>query len=233
VADRAASYIVADILSDRLARSVTFGLQSPLTPRFWTAVKTGTSKDMRDNWCVGFSSRYTVGVWVGNFDGSPMWDVSGVTGAAPLWLEVMSYLHQGVGSQPPPEPPGVERGLVTFDQALEPEREELFMTGTAVSRVIPKDESPAHAGIAYPSAGQVIAVDPDIPQEAQRVHFQATGLAGPAQWRLNGEALASAGAGAFWSPRPGRFQLSLHDAGGTELDRVEFEVRGSPVHARP
>ena len=61
VADRAASFIVADILADRLARSVTFGLANPLAARYWAAVKTGTSKDMRDNWCVGFSARYTVG----------------------------------------------------------------------------------------------------------------------------------------------------------------------------
>lgn len=55
----AASYLVADVLSDRHARARTFGLDSPLTTRFWTAVKTGTSKDMRDNWCVGWSQRYT------------------------------------------------------------------------------------------------------------------------------------------------------------------------------
>jgi penicillin-binding protein 1C len=81
---RGASFIVADILSDSEARSSTFSLESALATRFWTAVKTGTSKDMRDNWCVGFSDRYSVGVWVGNFSGAPMWDVSGVSGAAPV-----------------------------------------------------------------------------------------------------------------------------------------------------
>jgi hypothetical protein len=74
-----AAFIVGDILSDSLARAPTFGLDSVLTTRFWSAVKTGTSKDMRDNWCVGFSRRFTVGVWVGNANGDPMWDVSGVT----------------------------------------------------------------------------------------------------------------------------------------------------------
>src|SRR5262249_50644448 len=59
----AAAFLVSDILSDRQSRSATFGLESALDTRFWTAVKTGTSKDMRDNWCVGFSRRYTVGVW--------------------------------------------------------------------------------------------------------------------------------------------------------------------------
>src|SRR5690606_26920799 len=83
----ATAFLVSSILSDRDARSVTFGLESALDTRFWTAVKTGTSVDMRDNWCVGYSSRYTVGVWIGNFSGAPMHDVSGVSGAAPVWQE--------------------------------------------------------------------------------------------------------------------------------------------------
>ncbi|MDD3845824.1 MAG: penicillin-binding protein 1C, partial [Syntrophorhabdaceae bacterium] len=89
VMDERASFIISQILSDRESRAVTFGLENPLATRFWTAVKTGTSKDMRDNWCIGFSRRYTVGVWVGNFSGEPMRNVSGMSGAAPIWLEVM------------------------------------------------------------------------------------------------------------------------------------------------
>ena len=68
-----AAFLIADILSDRESRSRTFSLESPLSTRYWTAVKTGTSKDMRDNWCVGFSDRYTVGIWAGNFSGEPMY----------------------------------------------------------------------------------------------------------------------------------------------------------------
>src|SRR5690606_30253343 len=93
VFDPMASWIVGDILSDRRARARTFGLESALSTRFWTAVKTGTSKDMRDNWTLGFSEQYTVGVWVGNSHGQSMRDVSGVSGAAPIWHDVMSYLH--------------------------------------------------------------------------------------------------------------------------------------------
>ncbi len=56
-----AAFIVGDILSDSMARAPTFGLDSVLTTRFWRAVKTGTSKDMRDNWAIGWSQHYTVG----------------------------------------------------------------------------------------------------------------------------------------------------------------------------
>ena len=94
VMDAAASFIVADILSDNGARVPTFGLDNALATRYWSAVKTGTSKDMRDNWCVGFSARYTVGVWVGNASGAPMHAVSGVTGAAPVWRTVMDALQR-------------------------------------------------------------------------------------------------------------------------------------------
>ena len=98
-----AAFLVSDILSDREARSTTFSLENPLSTRFWSAVKTGTSKDMRDNWCIGYSEKYTVGVWVGNFSGEPMWDVSGITGAAPVWLEIMNHLHKdGPVDVPPP-----------------------------------------------------------------------------------------------------------------------------------
>jgi penicillin-binding protein 1C len=114
---RGASFIVGDILSDRGARSVTFGLKNELATTFWSAVKTGTSKDMRDNWCVGFSDRYTVGVWVGNFDGQPMWDVSGVSGAAPVWRDVMDYLHRDQPSSVRRRAAGVVRQQVAFQPA--------------------------------------------------------------------------------------------------------------------
>src|SRR3546814_12059597 len=84
--------------SDLQARARTFGLDSPLSTPFWTAVKTGTSKDMRDNWCIGWSQDYTVGVWVGNSGGASMRDVSGVSGAGPVWHDVMAYLHRSRSS---------------------------------------------------------------------------------------------------------------------------------------
>ena len=102
----APSFIVADILADNDARVPTFGLDNALATRYWSAVKTGTSKDMRDNWCVGFSARYTVGVWVGNASGAPMHAVSGVTGAAPVWRTVMDALQRSDMPAAHPARPG-------------------------------------------------------------------------------------------------------------------------------
>ena len=85
-------------MSDCTARALAFGVESPLRFDFPVACKTGTSSDFRDNWAFGYTPEFTVGVWVGNFDGSPMKHVSGVTGAAPLLHDVIEYLHQHCGA---------------------------------------------------------------------------------------------------------------------------------------
>ena len=114
--------------------------------------------------------------------------------------------------------------LVHFEPAVEAPREELFLEGTAESLVAAKPEEKTHPAIVYPERGQIIALDPDIPDALQRVPFQAVGVDAQSQWRLNGEAVI---AGALWQPQPGRWQLTLHNANGVELDSVQFEVRGS------
>ncbi len=131
-----AAFIVGDILSDGNARARTFGTDSVLATRFWSAVKTGTSKDMRDNWAVGWSARYTVGVWVGNASGAAMHDVSGSSGAAPVWAAVMAYLHAHTPSRAPAPPRALVRTAVRFGPApgsplpLEAARSEWFVPGT-------------------------------------------------------------------------------------------------------
>nr|WP_295942844.1 penicillin-binding protein 1C [uncultured Acidovorax sp.] len=138
--DPRAAFIVGDILSDGNARARTFGTDSVLATRFWTAVKTGTSKDMRDNWAVGWSERYTVGVWVGNASGAAMHEVSGTSGAAPIWAAVMGFLHAREPSRAPKAPQGLVRAAVRFGpgpssgagapQPLEAARDEWFVPGT-------------------------------------------------------------------------------------------------------
>ncbi len=99
--------LITDMLSDSHARAKAFGVDSLLSLPFPTAVKTGTSSDFRDTWTVGFTRDYTVAVWVGNFDGDPMRQVSGVTGAAPLWNRIMLHLHEPQEPKAFPPPLGM------------------------------------------------------------------------------------------------------------------------------
>lgn len=222
-----ASFVVADILSDRSARAVTFGLESPLATPFWTAVKTGTSKDMRDNWSIGFSRRYTVAVWVGNLDGSPMHDVSGVTGAAPVWAAVMRYLEGGEvrpGGDLPVAPLSLQQRRVTFTGFPEPPRLEWFLRGTEMDKVEFLPQSTAR--IVYPANETVIAIDPDIPEANQHVRFRAEAPGKGLEWWLDGRRLGPA-RDFDWAPLPGAHRLVLRDAQARDLDTVLFTVRGS------
>jgi penicillin-binding protein 1C len=107
---------ILGILSDPRERAATFGRGGPLEFELPVAVKTGTSKGNRDNWVVGVSAAFTVAVWVGNFDGSPMLRSSGATGAGPLFHEVMQAAQRRIAGQArvPLARPGLEaseRGL--------------------------------------------------------------------------------------------------------------------------
>ncbi|MBX3224078.1 MAG: penicillin-binding protein 1C [Labilithrix sp.] len=100
VMPEAEAAMLADVLRDRAARVAAFGEHTALDLPFAVAAKTGTSKGYRDNWTVGFTREVTVGVWVGNFDGSAMIKVSGITGAAPLFAAAMSAAMRRVTAEP-------------------------------------------------------------------------------------------------------------------------------------
>ncbi|MDH7511586.1 MAG: penicillin-binding protein 1C [Clostridiales bacterium] len=130
------AYIITSILSDRDARVPSFGYVTPLSFPFPVAAKTGTSKDFRDNWTVGYTSRYTVGVWVGNFDGKPMQSVSGITGCGPLFRDIMFLLNRKEGWAAFEEPEGIVRQSVCPESGELPMEfcpgavEEIFIAGT-------------------------------------------------------------------------------------------------------
>ena len=110
VLDPETTFIISNILSDNGARVPAFGPSSELViPGKTVSVKTGTTDDLRDNWTVGYTPEFVVTVWVGNNDNSKMnpYVVSGVTGAAPIWNDVMSYLLQDREDVLPPKPQGV------------------------------------------------------------------------------------------------------------------------------
>jgi penicillin-binding protein 1C len=224
--DARAAFIVSDILADPAARALTFGLASPLATRYRASVKTGTSKDMRDNWALGYTSRYTVGVWVGNFSGEPMHDVSGVDGAAPVWREVMDYLHEGAVPHQPPAPDGLVRQRVTYRGSIEPARDEWFVAGTETGRIAPIEAHAVKPRIETPSNGAIYAIDPDIPRDRQRLTVTARGAPKGATLVLGEGRQVRADRPTLWLPAPGRREVVLRAADGKELDRVNFEVRG-------
>jgi len=116
-----ATWLVTDILRDADARHPAFG-QAFRFP-FECAVKTGTTKDYRDNWTMGYTTEYTVGVWTGNFDGEPMKGVSGVTGAGQIFEDVMMYLHVSRAGPLPAgfaAPDGLQRRLICAVSGLLP-----------------------------------------------------------------------------------------------------------------
>jgi penicillin-binding protein 1C len=107
-------FLIADILADPAARAPSFGRGGPLELPFPCAAKTGTSSDFRDNWCLGFTRKFTVGVWAGNFDHTPMKNITGVTGAGPIFHRAMTELHRAT------DPEWLERPTGLVEVALDP-----------------------------------------------------------------------------------------------------------------
>ncbi len=211
-------FIVNDILSDSIGRGLTFGLDTPMNLPFWSAAKTGTSKDMRDNWCVGFTSRFTVGVWAGNLSGQAMWNVTGVSGAAPAWSEIVQSLHLA------PQFRGRDRTPVSPDKVVK-KSGEWFISGTEPSEGTEVALRPMK--ITYPASGMIIAIDPDIPAKNQRVFFTANVSRADRFWQIDGEQLAAAVKPAPWRPnRVGTHTLKLVDSIKQTIDEVQFSVRG-------
>ena len=106
------AFLLADMLADNRARSAAFGFNSHLQLPFPVAVKTGTSSDYRDNWTLAYTPEFTVSVWVGNHNASPMREISGVTGAAPAMRDIFLHLQKNYGTTWFERPPGIEEILI-------------------------------------------------------------------------------------------------------------------------
>jgi penicillin-binding protein 1C len=211
-----AAYVITHILADRDARVPTFGYASALDLPFPAAVKTGTSKDFRDNWTIGYTPTHTVGVWAGNFDGSPMHSVSGITGAGPLFHDVMLLLNPDPGAARSfSVPSSIVRLRICPDSGELPSDrcpssiEEIFIRGSEPKSVCrsahgasPRRTLPAAAGpfrangafvVRFPRDGDVFKIDPILRREAQTIVFRAgvpEGLDVKAvEWWVNGRRL--------------------------------------------
>ena len=231
------AWLVTDMLSDRGARYVTFGFDNPLALSHWAAVKTGTSKDMRDNWTVGFNTRVTVGVWVGNASGAAMHNVTGITGAGPIWADVMeaAAAKWGVGRAGAPPPQLLKRHIqfAANDGTVEAGRDEWFLRGTepASALIAAREASSAGSRIVLPTDGTIIALDPDIPAANQRVQLKSGDAARAGCWTVNDEQLGCSDAPVAWSPSAGNAIITLMDGDGKAFDRVAVVVRGTLASA--
>ncbi|MCB0081365.1 MAG: transglycosylase domain-containing protein [Caldilineaceae bacterium] len=133
------AYLMADMMSDDVARAPAFGSNTDLTlPDRKVAAKTGTTNGFKDNWTMGFAPQVTVGVWVGNTDNESMQNVTGLSGAAPIWHAVMSKYLEDKPAIWYDQPPGITTRAICQPSGLLPteycpgdrQRYELFVAGT-------------------------------------------------------------------------------------------------------
>lgn len=227
------TWIVVDMLADPYARAQSFGVDSILRLPFPAAVKTGTSSDYRDTWTVGFTRDYTVGVWAGNFDGSAMRGVSGVTGAAPLWNRIMLHLYE---NRPDPPhfalPAGYARVPICATTGLPPQPGCLATVREWVQRVREtawrrRARPIASLRILFPSNGDVFALEtPGGATVTQRIELRAD-TATPVEWSLGGQRLRSdADGNAFWPLHLGRWIVRAKNRTGAA--QVSIDVVPAP-----
>lgn len=107
IVDPKVAWLITDILSDADARTAAFGNSGPLRFPYPVAAKTGTTRNSRDNWTIGFTPDRIVGVWVGNANNDPMKGTSGVTGAGPIFHEVMEEAMKYIDKKSFKKPEGL------------------------------------------------------------------------------------------------------------------------------
>lgn len=164
------AFLISSILSDNSARSAAFGSGSLLNIRGKTvAVKTGTTDDKRDNWTLGYTPSYLVAVWVGNNNNKPMnpFITSGITGAAPIWNEIMTYVLRNKVNEALKVPSGIaSKEICSTTGGVKNEgcnnRFEYFIAGTE-----PKDDTFKRTKVwVDKTSGQV--VEPGSPNADER-----------------------------------------------------------------
>jgi penicillin-binding protein 1C len=230
--------LMTDMLADRNARAHSFGHGSVLDLPFPAAVKTGTSSDFHDTWTVGFTRDYTVGVWVGNFDGSPMRGVSGVTGAGPLWNRIMLHLYERNAE---PSPFAKPRGFVQVAICANTGRVPLRGKPCPVVREWARPGELAQLRVQAPVEGWRISFPHDgdrfvvtstrdpLQRREQEIALQTAGTHEAARWTVNGITLRPDAEGTvFWPLHLGTWQI-VATADGS---RDEITIHVDPPYAR-
>lgn len=232
------AYILTHILSDKDARIPAFGYNSPLNLPFPCAVKTGTTKDFRDNWTIGYTPKYTVGIWVGNFDGTPMHNVSGITGCGPLFRDIMLLLGKKESGGNFEEHEDIIRLNICplsgklATAACAGAMEDIFIKGTEPHEFcfLHQKNKRIHMGIdfdllkdnpikeqfkiVFPFDGDVFKLDPILRREYQTIKFKASV---PEEWRIdsiewwvngNKMSVSSYPFSFFWNLKPGFYTIN-------------------------
>jgi penicillin-binding protein 1C len=157
-----------------------------------------------------------------------MRDVSGVSGAAPIWQAMMNHLQRARPGKPPVMPDDVESHLVHFEPAIEPDRQELFLTGTALEKIVIPPET-THPLIEGPGNGAVLARDPDIPAERQKVRFKIAGMSKTLAWYVDAKAAdpswLDTDGSLLWPLTPGAHRISAQTADGKTVDAMFVTVK--------
>ena len=231
--DRESAYIVTDILSDNSARAAAFGLNSPFHLPFPLAAKSGTTKDYRDNWALGYTPGWTVGVWVGNFDGKPMRRVSGISGAGPILHDAALEMARRFGSRPFRMPAGIREVEVCPDSGALPgpwcpdRIREVFSARNLPGKVCgvhgpPREAlaaAPARLEIDFPKPGDVFKLDPTAALASQAIRLRAAGADESAVWSVDGREVAERGASVWWRLKPGKHRVVVAARRGGRLVR--------------
>ncbi|HKR64371.1 MAG TPA: penicillin-binding protein 1C [Thermoanaerobaculia bacterium] len=227
------AFWITDILSDPQAREYAFGTGGSLEFPFPVAVKTGTSQAYHDNWTIGYTRDVTVGVWVGNFDRSPLRGSSGITGAAPIFNAVMlAAMKRARGAlpigdttpivAPPPDVAPVSicalsgAGPTTSCPAVQKEWMPAHTTLPLCSLHTPKPHARPFA-ITTPANGATYMIDPTLRTEFQTLRLRATT---PVAWRVDGKPHASH----EWPLQPGAHTITAVTAKG-EAQSVKIYVK--------
>ena len=236
--DEKTSFFITHILSDNEIRKKAFGRQSFLDFPFETAAKTGTSKDYRDSWTVGYTSRYVIGVWVGNFSGESMKNISGVFGAGRIFQQIMRHLEkkQNHRFSYPEEWQKVsicrlsgklaQRFCPVQTEFLPPLDDNLKL---CLENHGDEDMSAQNRHgklIISPVEGETYLLDPHSPEEFQRVPFEINSAPDGFSYSLNGQSHLPFD---FTNKIPLKLEPGDHSItvykNGTMVDHVDFNVR--------
>ena len=229
VSDEKTAYLVSDMLADNQARSAAFGLNSALVMPFEMAAKTGTSKDYKDNYALGYTPRWTVGVWVGNFDASAMQKVSGITGAGPILHDVALAVFAKYPAMSFSLPGGVVRKVVCSESGLlagpscTHTHEEVFDVTNQPERCSGQHQPvQSQVEIISPKAADKFMVDPAAPRASQQVKLEAACPQPVCQWKVDNQALPQTTCRTWWPLVKGKHAVSVTCGGQT--DKITFEV---------